>query len=166
MKIKKRSGEFQEYDPTKILERIRRASKGLKVNFANVCLNLQKLLYDGISTIELDSEAARIAASYVTLHPDYSTLASRILISRLHKELNTSYLDRVGEKIDQTIIDKIKEWDIKPNRDKDYLFDYFGISTFLQVYSLNHNDKKLETPGEMYLRVISYLEDNKDDLCI
>jgi hypothetical protein len=65
-------------------------SKGLNVDFTKVAIDVQQLLYDGISTIEIDVEAARIAASYITLHPDYSLLASRLIVSRLHKELRNT----------------------------------------------------------------------------
>ena len=43
-------------------------------------------MYSGISTVELDTLAAEVAASMTTKHPDYGILAARIAISSLHKE--------------------------------------------------------------------------------
>ena len=43
-------------------------------------------LYSGVTTIELDTLAAEIAATLTTKHPDYAILAARIAVSNLHKE--------------------------------------------------------------------------------
>ena len=42
-------------------------------------------MFSGITTVELDTLAAEIAASMTTKHPDYAKLAARIAISNLHK---------------------------------------------------------------------------------
>lgn len=43
-------------------------------------------LYSGVTTVELDTLAAEIAATLTTKHPDYAILAARIAVSNLHKE--------------------------------------------------------------------------------
>ena len=48
-------------------------------------------MYSGISTVELDTLAAEVAASMTTKHPDYGILAARIAISNLHKETNKKF---------------------------------------------------------------------------
>ena len=48
-------------------------------------------MYSGISTVELDTLAAEVAASMTTKHPDYGILAARIAISNLHKETHKKF---------------------------------------------------------------------------
>ena len=43
-------------------------------------------VYNGVTTVELDTLAAETAASMTTKHPDYAVLAARIAVSNLHKE--------------------------------------------------------------------------------
>ena len=43
-------------------------------------------LYNGVTTVELDTLAAETAATLTTNHPDYAILAARIAVSNLHKE--------------------------------------------------------------------------------
>lgn len=48
-------------------------------------------LYSGVTTQELDSLAAEIAASMTTDHADYAILAARISVSNLHKETKKQF---------------------------------------------------------------------------
>ena len=45
----------------------------------------------GITTVELDDLAAKIAASMTTKHHEYGTLAARIAVSNLHKETKKAF---------------------------------------------------------------------------
>ena len=86
MKVTKRNNRGQEpvkFD--KITDRIKYLCDGLSVDPIKVALATIKNLYDGITTEELDNISASIAESYKLIHPDYSTLAARILISNLQK---------------------------------------------------------------------------------
>lgn len=48
-------------------------------------------VYNGVTTVELDTLAAETAASMTTKHPDYATLAARIAVSNLHKETKKTF---------------------------------------------------------------------------
>ena len=50
-----------------------------------------KGIYPGVTTVELDTLAAEIAASMTTKHPDYAILAARIEVSNLHKETKKTF---------------------------------------------------------------------------
>lgn len=52
----------------------------------NITLKAIKGIYKGVTTTELDTLAAEIAASMTTKHPDYALLAARIEVSNLHKQ--------------------------------------------------------------------------------
>lgn len=43
-------------------------------------------IYQGVTTVELDTLAAETAATMTTKHPDYAILAARVAVSNLHKE--------------------------------------------------------------------------------
>jgi len=43
-------------------------------------------VYEGVTTVELDTLAAETAAHMTTTHPDYAVLAARLAVSNLHKE--------------------------------------------------------------------------------
>ena len=48
-------------------------------------------IYEGVTTVELDTLAAETAAHLTTTHPDYAILAARLAISNLHKETKKSF---------------------------------------------------------------------------
>ena len=48
-------------------------------------------VYNGVTTVELDTLAAETAASMTTKHPDYAILAARIAVSNLHKETKKTF---------------------------------------------------------------------------
>ena len=165
MEIKKRNGELQEFDPSKILNRIKKQCEGLTVDFTQIVIEVQQLLYNGITTEQIDIESARIAGSYSTVHPDYSILAARLYVSRLHKELlKTDYFDRCSFMLDDNIEKKANLWKVTPNYDVDYNFDYFGVSAVLTIYSIKDgNLKPIELPSEVWFRVCLNLAESKEE---
>ena len=91
MKVVKRNGQAVDFNPNKILNRIKKAAVGLNVNCDEIFLKVTQGIHDDITTTELDDLVAETAAAYITTHYDYSKLASSILISRFHKETYPSF---------------------------------------------------------------------------
>lgn len=137
MKIKKRNGQLQTFMPNKILDRIKVHSKGLNINPDTLFQQVIPMVYDGMTTTELDELIAFKAADNIINHPDYSTLGGRLLLSRQSKLIN------------------------KPLKDVDYTYDFFAATTFLKKYSLKDGNTPIELPSCMYERVSSYLCDNE-----
>ncbi len=54
-------------------------------------------IYNGVTTIELDTLAAETAATMTTKHPDYAILAARIAVSNLHKETKKLFSGKLFE---------------------------------------------------------------------
>ena len=83
LKIKKRNGEKQSFNPQKIYNRVKKAAKGLNVNFDEIFIKVTTSLpTEGyITTKELDKLVYEIASSYTGSHHDYSRLASSVAIS-------------------------------------------------------------------------------------
>jgi len=167
MKIIKRNGEKVEFNPNKILTRVKRASKGLNVDFTEVAIEMQSLIYDGIPTRDVDLNLSNISASKIAKHPDYSFLASNLIISRLHKELNIgsveSWLLRVDEYINEDVKTKALKWVNEIDYPYDYSYDFIGISTFVTSLAITKEKVVLETPIEMVMRNNLMLAETKED---
>jgi ribonucleoside-diphosphate reductase alpha chain len=141
-------------------------------------------IYDGVTSMELDEEAARIAIS-MTEHIEYSKLASRITISNLHKSTHECFsevMELLYNNVDKNnnhapiiaddvieIIRKYKnELNFAIDYSRDYNFDYFGFKTLEKSYLMKIFDtdsnrmKVVERPQHLYMRVAVGI--HKDDL--
>jgi ribonucleoside-diphosphate reductase alpha chain len=100
MQVIKRDGSSEPLKFDKISNRIRKMTYGLNNDFIDVLEISQKVIagiFDGISTEALDNLAAETAASLIPKHPDYSLLASRIAVSRLHKTTKKKFSETVQD---------------------------------------------------------------------
>lgn len=141
MRIVKRDKSTQAFTPNKILNRIKNQSKGLKVDCDLLFKEVIPLISDNITTTEIDEVIAFKSADKILLHPDYSLLGGRILLSRQSK--------LIGKEL-QPI---------------DLTYDFFAATTFLTKYSAkDHAKNPIELPSCMYNRVARYLHnDNEED---
>ncbi len=116
-----------------------------------------------MTTVDLDNLAAETCAYMAIIHPDYSKLAARILVSNLHKQTTSSFLevsqrlkdykDKVGRPapmladdvydIIEKNIDKIQA---RLVFERDYNYDYFGLRTLERAYLLKDGKKIIERP--------------------
>jgi len=174
MFVKKRDGSKEAVRFDKISNRIRKVTYGLNSDFVDAMEIAQKVIagiYDGISTWELDNLAAETAASLIPRHPDYSILASRIAVSRLHKSTKKkfsetiqdlfSYIDPetglesglISEETYRVVMEHKDTLDSAIIHDRDFNFEYFGFKTLEKSYLLKMLGKPAETPQHMYMRV-------------
>ena len=169
----KRNGNKEPVSFDKILKRIKSISQEktkLHVNYTSLCQKIIDQLYDDITTQEIDELTAQQCASMATTHPDYGTLASRILISNHHKMVDANYLHAIEKLYNNTDIHNIKTpiiseklYNIVKNNhediqswfdfDRDYLLDYFGFKTLERAYLLKINKQLIERPQHMWMRV-------------
>lgn len=174
MYVTKRDGSKEAVRFDKVSNRVRKMTYGLNSDFVDAMEISQKVIagiYDGISTGELDNLAAETAASLIPKHPDYSILASRIAVSRLHKNTKKkfsetieelhSYIDpETGEPAglisDETynvVMNNKNKLDSAVIHDRDFNFEYFGFKTLEKSYLLKMHGNPAETPQHMYMRV-------------
>lgn len=183
MKIKKRNGDFEQLSFDKIIYRLKKLCNGHRdglesLNSIDPDIVAQKVvsrIYDGVSSAELDEESARIAVG-MTENPEYGKLASRIIISNLHKstiECFSEVMESLYNNIDKSgkhqpiLADDVINF-IRENKNilnfaidykRDYAFDYFGFKTLERSYLLKKLDKStgkmqvVERPQHMYMRV-------------
>jgi len=172
MQVLKRNGSRESISFDKVLQRVRKAARGLIVNPDALAQQVLSQIYDGVKTSELDELTAQLAAGLSTLHPDYGTLAARISVSNHHKNTNPSFsevmttlsnqtMPATGEKtslihpsISTVVAAKGTEIDKYIQYDRDYLFDYFGFKTLEKSYLLKDTSMRvIERPQHMWMRI-------------
>ena len=92
MQVIKRNGQKIDFNPNKILLRIKKQSDGLKVNPDELFLKVTQGIADNMTTNEVDDLISIVAESLSMNHPDYSILAANIAISKLHKETEDNFM--------------------------------------------------------------------------
>ena len=174
MRVVKRNGQSEDISFDKVLQRIRRAARGLSINPDGLAQQVLSQIYDGVKTTELDELTARLAASLTTTHPDWASLAGSIAISNHHKQTEgnfakvmlglstqkgaktsteTSYISEeilalCRDPVTAAAIEKVIDYH------RDYDFDYFGFKTLEKSYLLK--DAQLvvrERPQHLWMRV-------------
>lgn len=168
MIVIKKNGKEESFNPNKILNRIKKASINLNVDYDLITKNVIAGIYDGITTKELDELTSEIAIGFYTKHPDYSKLASNILISRFLKEFDNKYKSflNVTENLKslniinddyynyvKTNIKFIEDY-ITNHKLYNYNYDYFAWGRLTTVY-LTKNKKTgeiYESPIHMIMR--------------
>ena len=169
----KRDGRKEEIQFDKITERISRLIHYDEQKFLMSVLVAQKVIasvYSGITTEELDIESAEICVNLSTLHPSYSLLGGRILISNLHKKTLNSFVDKMNLLPNMNsdflyfINNNKEEIDNIIDYSRDYVYDYFGFKTLERSYLLKLNDQIIERPQDMLLRCAITLQINNIDL--
>jgi ribonucleotide reductase alpha subunit len=170
MYVVKRNGEKETVSFDKVLNRMLVLSNGLDVNVFEVAQKVCTRIYDGVKTSELDELAAHMCSSMITEHPDYGTLAARIIVSNHHKNTSPSFSETVallynhvdvhGEHnplVSTELHDVVMRNKEKLNScivyDRDYLFDYFGFKTLEKAYLMRVNGTVVERPQHMWMRV-------------
>lgn len=96
MFVIKRDGRKEKVLFDKITSRVGKLCYGLDQTHIDPAAITQKVIsgvYQGVTTIELDSLAAETAATFTTRHPDYALLAARIAVSNLHKQTKKLFSD-------------------------------------------------------------------------
>lgn len=168
--VTKRKGGFETVSFDKITKRIEKLAKGLQVSPQIVAQKTIASVFDGIPTRDIDTLAADISISLATEHPDYGVLASNILIANLHKETNSNVLavfkqlynnvnaygeksSLIAEDVWEVVKKHHKHFDSLINHQKDYSYDYFAVKTMEKIYLAKVNDKVVERPQLMLMRV-------------
>jgi len=166
MKVTKRNNRgLEDVKLDKIVSRIRYLCKGLdsSIDPVKIAIETIKNIYDGITTEELDSISAKISESFKLIHPDYASLAGRICVSNLHKSTPSKFsecmslisnsLTIISEEHMAFITKYATELDNMIIHDNDYNFDYLGFKTLINNYLTKVDDKVIDRPQYMFMRV-------------
>ena len=164
MKVKKRDGSFEVVSFDKVLRRIQLLSEDLNINGHEIAQKICNRIYDGVSTSELDELTAVSCSSLIADSPDYDKLGSRIMISNHQKKTSPSFSETIDimynnefPLISDEIYDIVQKHKDKLNSHidytRDFLFDYFGFKTLERAYLIRLDDKIIERPQHMFMRV-------------
>ena len=172
MFVIKRNKEKETVSFDKILQRIKNtgAEVNIYVNYTALAMKVIDQLYDGITTTQIDEVTADQCASLSSTHPDYNTLAGRIIISNHQKNTMSSFTQVISvlyqfkDKHDITsplvspdlyefVMKNHEELDGMINNSRDYLIDYFGFKTLERAYLMKCGNKIVERPQHMWMRV-------------
>ena len=172
MRVIKRDGELEDLTFDKILNRIRKLGQeaNIHINYQSLVMKVIDQLYDKIPTSKIDELAAEQCAVMSTNHPDYATLAGRIVVSNHQKNTDPvfsnvmkclyEFKDIHGENkplVSQSLWEFVQRHENVLNsiivHDRDYLIDYFGFKTLERAYLFKLGNKIVERPQHMWMRV-------------
>ena len=166
MKVLKRSGEYEDVSFDKVLNRLKNLSKDLTIDVSEIAQKVCSRIYDGVKATELDELAAYMCSSLSIENPEYSTLASRIIISNHHKNTSPSFSETihilynnnsgsplVSDELYDIVMKNKEKLNSYIDYTRDYLFDYFGFKTLERAYLMRVNKKVIERPQHLWMRV-------------
>lgn len=185
--VVKRDGTREVFDANKINLALVKASEGLPDQISKVvqvASELQLTLFDGITSEQLDEAVIHTALQNVKDDPDFDTIAARLLLKNLYKNILGDYeteddLKKLHEKkfneflkkgvkaglLDERLVDS-KLFDLKkiasaldPSRDK--LSKYLGVITNRNRYALREGSgEPIEVPQFTHMRIAMGLSVN------
>lgn len=192
--VKKRNGTLQEIDGEKIRTRLIYLTLGKPDK--NEPIQLQYLegididlitkkvinnIVNNTQTNEIDESAARICHENSHENINNDKMASRIIISNLHKNTRgktflgiTEYLYYPGNNNTHSILSTAYYKFVEKNHDKieslidysrDYRISYFGFKTLERSYLLRKENLIVERPQHMWMRIAISINMNVNDYC-
>jgi len=99
LQVIKRTGKLEAMSFDKILNRVKKIGSDFKleINYSGLVIKVIDQLHDNISTSKIDELTAEQATSLSTKHPDYSSLASALVVSNLQKNTTNIFSDAMNE---------------------------------------------------------------------
>jgi ribonucleoside-diphosphate reductase alpha subunit len=170
----KRDGTRANVEFDKITTRIKNLMYGLNEDYVDPVAISQKViegLYAGVTTSELDEWSANVAVSMISNHQDYSILASRIVVSNLHKSTLNKFSETIAKLYEyhnektgkhSPLVSKETYDYVQQNADvldnaidykRDFNYDYFGFKTLQHSYLIKIDGKTVERPQHLLMRV-------------
>lgn len=185
--VVKRDGSRELFDANKINLALVKASEGLNdqvSKVAQVAVELQLTLFDGITTEQLDEAVIHTALQNVKDDPDFDIIAARLMLKNIYKNVLGDYDSEAelkalhAEKFPQYLKDNIEAglldarmngetFDLKKitaalDPSRDHLTRYLGVITNKNRYSLRSLDgQSLETPQFTAMRIAMGLSLNE-----
>tara|TARA_B100001564_G_scaffold189792_2_gene159375 strand:+ start:1802 stop:4144 length:2343 start_codon:yes stop_codon:yes gene_type:complete len=138
--------------------------KKLNVDPVFIAQKICSLIYDGITTAQLDDFSASFSATLFKKEPDYLILASRIAINNHHKNNKITFTELCNKLyetgiLSEEFINYVNEGDNGSFfeeiifEQRDYNISYFGFKSLEKSYLLKTKDGYQETPQYLFMRV-------------
>jgi len=190
LSISKTDGTKEAFNADKINRSIERACQGLMDPISmvtQIATETQFTLYDGITTDEMDQATINAALQNVKDDIAYDKVATRLLLKTIYRkvlgkydkdsegDLEKAHEERFPEYIKEGVAEgkldprMVEKFDLKElakilDIERDELFQFAGLSTFLNRYSLKNMDQTpRETPQYFFMRVAMGLSFNEEN---
>lgn len=185
MSVIKRNGVYQKVSFDKVITRIESLCWDLDMSIIDpidIAKDTIKMIHNGITTEEIDHVSADVCAGKIIDHPDFNKLATRIVVSNLHKTVKEDFSEVIEKMHNNTkpdgsyssLINKDIYDIVKNNKDiiqsqfdfsRDYFLTFFGIKTLQRAYlvrvssnsnkcSNNNNNEKEKEIDNKYGKII------------
>ena len=193
--VTKRDGTKELFNADKINKSIERACFGLENPVGKVmqiATETSLMLYDGITTEELDYATINAALQNIQEDTEYDKIATRLLLKTVYKRIFGDYgedknilkekyakyfPEHISSRVEAGILDKrmsavfdLQKLSEAINIERDELFKYAGVSTLFDRYALKDKAQKaIETPQYFFMRIamgLSYNEKNPTEQAI
>ena len=190
IKVKKRNGRLEDFNVDKINASAQRACLDIEnVSASEIVLDAQLQLFDKVKTSEIDQALILSAREKIEKEPNYSFVASRLLLNNLYKEVFKEGVDsdvfelqyrkifviNIKKLVKSGRLDKrLLGFDLKKlasnlNISRDLLIKYLGAQILSDRYFLKEDGKIMEAPQCFWMRVAMGLainEKNKEEKAI
>ena len=172
MKVKKRNGDFEEFNIEKINKVISWAIEGVTgVSLSDIEMNAKINIAEGNSTREIHKILVESAANLFNEEaPNYQWVASRLLNYQLRKDVwggknAPKLIDLIKHNIDRKVyapdildmytLGEIDKLDEKIAHDRDFNFTYAGLKQLCDKYLIQNRKTKeiFETPQFAYMLI-------------
>lgn len=178
MQVTKRNGTREDVQIDKIVQSINLVCKGLDIDTTQIAIRTVGGLYDGVTTKELSQLSIVTAANFMTKDPVYGLAAAALLAEVIEKEVANQEIQSfsqsaqvayeqglLGEETNRLIQDNKRKLNAAIKKNRDSLFDYFGLRTVYDRYLLRHpvTREVIETPQYWLLRVACGLSVNAQE---
>ncbi len=189
IQVTKRDGSKEDFNADRINRSIERACFGLQDPISKVvqiATETTLMLYDGITTEELDYATINAALQNIQEDIVYDKIATRLLLKTVYKRIFGDYdedknilkekykklfVDYIKNGVDGKFLDErmAKNFDLEKlaeaiDIEKDELFKYAGVSTLLNRYAMKDKlQKPIEPPQYFFMRVAMGLSYNESD---
>ncbi len=174
--VTKRDGRQERFDEAKLHTTLMRAADGYEsiLDPNSIVAKVQQEMYEGIKTKDIQDVLIMVTRSMIERDPGYSTIAARLLLQTMYREVlgdidfarfeeeyRTAFMRAIERGVQIGQFDpRMLEFDLKSlaealiiERDRD--FKYLGLQTLQSNYlSKEHGNRKLlETPQIFWMRV-------------
>ncbi|HVY72922.1 MAG TPA: ribonucleoside-diphosphate reductase subunit alpha [Candidatus Paceibacterota bacterium] len=174
--ITKRDGSSERFSEEKLTKTLARAAEGFEhiIDVPSVIGKVRQEMYEGIKTKDIHDVLIMVVRSLIERDPAYSTIAARLLLQTMYREVigdidhaqfeneyRTTFARTIHRGVEIGQFDpRMAEFDLKVLGDalvleRDREFKYLGLQTLQANYlSKEHGTRKLlETPQIFWMRV-------------
>ncbi len=177
LEVTKRNGDVVAFNQGKMLVNLRRASSDINtqsVPLGPIITELEKNIFNGIQTKEIEEAMILSTISFLERDPDYEKISTRLLRQKLYKEVITESVkssEELTKKYKETFVkslkfgmqeniftDELNSFNLEELAEyldctRDDEFSFIGLRTLCDRYFIKHKGQIIETPQAFWMRV-------------